>query len=194
MPAACPIQKATRKTPYTKPGTVSTLNNGERLSPILHPSTMGPDAKTNEVLSPVVRCTKEQVKANNCEAALKVAEEKDSLLAHMNVQEELEAEELPVLYPQHLSTQRAKWCYMEPDSESEELECFDIRVDDVSDPDSSSKPDKEAEMKVGVIPPLLSLSINDTLKDKGTKELCLAKCNEKSQVGKSKHSIGQFMK
>ncbi|KAF8263106.1 hypothetical protein EI94DRAFT_1807763 [Lactarius quietus] len=289
MPAARPIQKATRKTPYAKPGTVSALNNGKRLSPVLHHSTMGPDAKTNEVLSPVVkkkkgpvrrgkaltvpsvdihssdakadevlvpvnvkrvlgtgatqnkvrfgygdrvpanirlasnapvkatralpnrpgcnihpagvrkvRHTKEQVKADR-EAALKVAEEKDheirtskELLAQMNVQEELEVEDLPVLYPQRLLTRLAKRRYAEPDSESEELECFDIRVDDVSDPDSSSKSDKEAETKPQRKRRIKGVARQELLSR--TKELRLAERNEKSQAGTSKHSIGQFTK
>ncbi|KAF8265509.1 hypothetical protein EI94DRAFT_1702454 [Lactarius quietus] len=223
MPAARPIQKATRKTPYAKPGTVSALNNGERLSPVLHPSTMGPDAKANEVLVPVnvekgaghranteqgcnihpagvrkVRRTKEQVKADR-EAALKVAEEKDheirtskELLAQMNVQEELEVEDLPVLYPQRLSTRLAKRRYAEPDSESEELECFDIRVDDVSDPDSSSKSDKETETKPQCKRCIKGVARQELLSR--TKELRLAERNKKSQAGMSKHSIGQFTK
>lgn len=158
-----------------------------------------------------VRRSKKQIEADR-EAALKAAEERDreiqtgkELIVHMNVHEEHEAEDLPVLYPQRLSTRLAKRRYADADSESEE--CFDIRVDDVSDPDSSSESDKEAQMKVSVPCRFRSGWCHTTASQprrkrhvKGaahqelmsrTNELRLAKRNVKSQAGKSKHGIGQ---
>ncbi|KAF8266370.1 hypothetical protein EI94DRAFT_1803221 [Lactarius quietus] len=204
------------KTPYAKPGTVSALNNGERLSPVPHPSTMGPDAKTNEVLSPVMLKLTKFLSQSMLKRVLGTGATQNKprmhrskllvhfqiiqaviftlreLLAQMNVQEELEVEDLHVLYPQRLSTRLAKRCYAEPDSESEELECFDIRVDDVSDPDSSSKLDKEAETKPQCKRRIKGVACQELLSR--TKELRLTERNEKSQAGMSKHSIGQFTK
>jgi hypothetical protein len=97
-----------------------------------------------------------QVEADR-KATLKVLEEKackdqmaKDLFARMNILEEDEDEDLPARYPQRLSTRINKRHYIDIENESDE--CFDIRVDDVSDLDSPSKSDcdKAAKAKTKV--------------------------------------------
>jgi hypothetical protein len=106
------------------------------------------------------RRTKEQVEAG-CKAALKASEEQahksqmaQDLLARMNILEEEEEEDLPTRYPQRLSARIDKRHYADIETESDE--CFDIRVksvDEDSDLDSPSKPDKATEAKPKVSVP-----------------------------------------
>ena len=69
----------------------------------------------------------------------------------MNILEDQEEDNLPTLYPQHLSVRINKWHHADTGTESEES--FDIRVDEDSDLDSPSESDKatEAKLKVGVL-------------------------------------------
>jgi hypothetical protein len=106
---------------------------------------------------PKSRRSKEQVEADR-KAALKASEEQahksqmaQDLLARMNILEEVEDEDLPTRYPQRLSARIDKHHYTDIETESDE--CFDIRVDEDSDLDSPSKPDKATEAKPKVSVP-----------------------------------------
>jgi hypothetical protein len=106
------------------------------------------------------RRSKEQVEADR-KAALKASEEQahksqmaQDLLARMNILEEVEDEDLPTRYLQRLSARIDKRHYADIETESDE--CFDIRVESVdedSDRDSPSKPDKATEAKPKVSVP-----------------------------------------
>jgi hypothetical protein len=70
-------------------------------------------------------------------------------LAQMNIMEDCEEDDSPVLHPQlssHSSTMSHKRCHLEVETDSDE--CFDLReVVHGSDTDSSSESDKAAKTK-----------------------------------------------
>ncbi|KAN0134486.1 hypothetical protein V8E53_007632 [Lactarius tabidus] len=146
---------------------------------------------------PKSRRTKVQVEADR-KATLKALEEKackdqmaKDLFTQMNILEEDEDKDLPARYPQRLSTRINKRHYIDIENESDE--CFDIRVDNVSDLDSPSKSDcdKAAKAKTKHTKRIKGAAHQELLSR--TKSLCLAERNEKSQAGASKLSTQEFM-
>jgi hypothetical protein len=102
--------------------------------------------------------SKEQIEAER-EAGLKALKEKIQAvqmakehLAQMNIMEDCEEDDSPVLHPQlssHSSTMSHKRCHLEVETDSDE--CFDLReVVHGSDTDSSSESDKAAKTKAKV--------------------------------------------
>ncbi|KAN0134190.1 hypothetical protein V8E53_007962 [Lactarius tabidus] len=155
-----------------------------RSGPNIHPAGL-----------PKSQHSKEQVEADR-KAALKASEEQahksqmaQDLLVQMDILEEHEEEDLPTRYPQCLSARIDKRHFADIETESDE--CFDIRVDEDSNLDSPSKPDKATEAK-------LKITSQRTKHIKGaarqelqsrTTALHLAKRDEKSQAGTSKHGV-----
>ncbi|KAN0135021.1 hypothetical protein V8E53_007139 [Lactarius tabidus] len=140
------------------------------------------------------RRSKEQVEADR-KAALKASEEQahksqmaQDLLARMNILEEVEDEDLPTQYLRRLSARIDKRHYADIETESDE--CFDIRVESVdedSDRDSPSKPDKATEAKPKRTKHIKGAARQELLSR--TTALRLAEHNEKSQAGVSKHGV-----
>lgn len=103
---------------------------------------------------PKTRRSKEQIEADR-EAGAKALEEKifevqmaKKHLAQLNLMEEHEEDDLPVLHPQRLSTAIHKRRHIDIETDSDN-ECFDLReVDDGSNTDdSSSESDKASKTK-----------------------------------------------
>ncbi len=106
---------------------------------------------------PKTRRSKEQIEADR-EAGAKALEEKmhevwmaKEHLAQLNLMEEHEEDDLPVLHPQRLSTAIHKRRHMDVETDSDD-ECFDLReVDDGSNPDDSpSESNKATKIKASI--------------------------------------------